>query len=261
MKEGTMRVVRVKWEGPFHLDEVKKLDDEYVDFGLYQIHGRHIIFGADSLLYIGKTEDTFSKRVKGNYAGWKPGTPWHQDDNEVSVRVGRLNNYQQEFNYQRKSDFSQLLKDVEDFQIFCHSPPYNGTSISSYNGQSLIIENAGELGDLRERLSTAELNDSGMNLGEAAKYLLEVVQIDSKAATCKVIQSDKFRIKNKENHAVRQRASNEVLREELRDCFKDRRWSKSGDVTYKMAFPSENKQMLLSIKPISENKQMVLPPR
>ena len=254
-----MRVVRIEWEGPFCLDEVKKLDDEYVAFGLYQIYGRHIIFGADSLLYIGKTEDTFSKRVKGNYAGWKLGTPWYQDDNEVSVRVGRLNNYQQGFNYQGKSDFSQLLKDVEDFQIFSHSPPYNGTSISSYNGQSLIIENVGKPGDLCERLSTDELTNSGMNIREAAKYLLQVVQVDREAGTCKYLQSDVFETASKSIYSIRLQGSNKVLHEELRDLFEKRRWSTSGDVSHKVASPSENEYVLLSIKPISENKQMTLP--
>ena len=55
-----MRTVRVEWEGPLSLDAVKALDDD--DCGLYQIYGRHIIFGDDSLLYIGMTQQTFSHR-------------------------------------------------------------------------------------------------------------------------------------------------------------------------------------------------------
>ena len=50
-----MRTVRVKWKGPLSLDDVKELDDEDDDCGLYQIYGRHIIFGDDSLLYVGMT--------------------------------------------------------------------------------------------------------------------------------------------------------------------------------------------------------------
>ncbi len=41
-----MRTVRVEWEGPLSLDAVKGLEDEDDDCGLYQIYGRHIIFGA-----------------------------------------------------------------------------------------------------------------------------------------------------------------------------------------------------------------------
>ena len=148
--------------------------------------------------------------------------------------------------------FSKLLQHVEGFQIFCHSPPYNGTGISSYNGQSFIIENVGERGDLCEQLSTTELNDSGMNLREDAKYLLEVIHVDSKAGTCKRLQSDVFEAANKKPSYVRLQASNEVLREELRDLFEKRRWSTSGDVSHKTAFLSKHEFVGLSIKPINE---------
>ena len=57
-----MRSVRIEWEGPLSLDEVKELADGDEDCGLYQIYGRHIIFGDDSLLYIGMTTSTFRSR-------------------------------------------------------------------------------------------------------------------------------------------------------------------------------------------------------
>ncbi len=38
-----MQTVRVKWEGPFSLNEVKELDDDDEDCGLYKIYGCHII--------------------------------------------------------------------------------------------------------------------------------------------------------------------------------------------------------------------------
>ena len=250
-----MRVVKIEWEGPFTIDQVLELNDKSKDFGLYQIYGRHVIFGVGSLLYIGKTEDTFSKRVKGNYADWKPGTPWYQEDREVSARIGRLY-YKGDEGFVRfqkdDPDFSKLLRHVEGFQIFCHSPPYNGTSISSYNGQSLIVGNVGERGGLCEQLSTTELNDSGMNLGEDAKYFLEVVQADWKAGTCKRLQSDVFEAANKKPSSVRLQALNEVLREELRGLFEKRRWSTSGNVSHKTAFLSEHEAVVLSIIPINE---------
>ena len=193
--------------------------------------------------------------MKGNYVNWKPRTPWYQDDREVSVRIGRLY-YKGDEGFIRlqkdNPDFSKLLQHVEGFQIFCHSPPYNGTGISSYNGQSLIIENVGERGDLCERLSTDELNDSDMNLGEDVKYLLEVVHVDFKAGTCKRLQTDVFEVVNNKPKIVRHQASNEVLREELRDMFKKRRWSTSGEVSHKTAFLSEYEFVGLSIKPINE---------
>ena len=255
-----MRTVRVKWEGPLSLDELKELADRDKDWGLYQIYGRHIIFGAVLLLYIGKTKATFSKRVKENYDDWKPGTPWYQDI-EVSVRIGRLY-CKSDRGFMRlqkdDSEFSELLCDVEAFQIFCHSPPYNGDHISSYNGQPLIIENVDKLGDLFDRLSTYELTDSGVKGSEVTEYLLEVIQVDREAGTCQSLQSDVFLDANKNIYFVGLQASNKIRDEELRDLFEKQRWSTSGEVSHKVVFLSENKYVMLSIKTISKNKQMEL---
>ena len=245
-----MQTVRVEWEGPLPLYKARRLNDGP---GLYQFYGRHVIFGEGVLLYIGKTGKTFGERVKGNYADWKLGTPWYQDDKEVSVRVGRLY-------YEGDVFFPQLLTDVESFQIFCHSPPYNGTNISSYSGQSLVIENVGERGDLREQLSTAELNDSGVNLGEEATYVLEIVRISIKRTMRRVIQSEVFKAANKKSHFVQLQASNEVLHEELKVLFEKICWETDGDVSYKIASLGEADQLLLTIKPFS-NAQLIVPYR
>ena len=55
-----MRSVRIEWEGPFSIEEVLELNDGNKDYGLYQIYGHHIVYGKDSLLYIGQTGTTFS---------------------------------------------------------------------------------------------------------------------------------------------------------------------------------------------------------
>ena len=68
-----MRSVRIEWEGPLSLDEVKELADGDEDCGLYQIYGRHIIFGDDSLLYIGMTTSTFRSRF---FSGREPHIEW-----------------------------------------------------------------------------------------------------------------------------------------------------------------------------------------
>ena len=82
-----MRTVRVKWEGPLSLDEVKDLDDEDEDCGLYQIYGRHIIFGDASLLYIGMTTSTYNRRF---FSGPDPHIDWLVEEEGVSVYLGRI---------------------------------------------------------------------------------------------------------------------------------------------------------------------------
>lgn len=53
--------IRIEWEGPYSLEEVitkmvdggKNPDWDGNDYGLYQIYGRHILSGKNTLLYIG----------------------------------------------------------------------------------------------------------------------------------------------------------------------------------------------------------------
>ena len=59
------------------LDEVKALDDDDDDCGLYQIYGRHIIFGEDSLLYIAITTSTFNRRF---FSGPDPHIDWLEEE-------------------------------------------------------------------------------------------------------------------------------------------------------------------------------------
>ena len=254
-----MRTIRVKWEGPFSLDEARGLNDGP---GLYQFYGRHVIFGAGVLLYIGKTENTFGQRVTGNYRDWKPCTPWYQDDKEVSVKCGCLY-YEGDEGFTRLQkddpDFSKLLCDVEAFQIFCHSPPYNGDRISSYSGQSLIIENVDKLGDLCERLSTDEITDGEAILGGDEKYLLRVIQVNPKAKTGKTIQSDVFEPVNKKKSSVRHQVSNKVLHEEFRNLFEKTRWITGGkNWSYKFVDLSENESVVLVIEPASEKPRSIV---
>ncbi len=146
-----MRTVRVEWEGPLSLDEVKALDDDDDDCGLYQIYGRHIIFGDDSLLYVGMTTWAFERRF---FSGGDPHIDWLEEEEGVSVYVGRI----VEEDYEHEADWKHVLKDAEALTIYWHSPPYNSSNIETYNGQSLIIENEGERGDLCKRLSTDKLS-------------------------------------------------------------------------------------------------------
>ena len=68
MKGGARRVIRVEWEGTFSIDEVREMNDENDGPGLYQIYGRHLIYGSGILLYIGKSEKQLVNRVKQQHA-------------------------------------------------------------------------------------------------------------------------------------------------------------------------------------------------
>ena len=48
-----MTIIHVQWDGPFTLDQLSEMNNEY-DYGVYQVYGSHPIYGSDVLLYIGK---------------------------------------------------------------------------------------------------------------------------------------------------------------------------------------------------------------
>ena len=142
-----MRTVRVEWKGPLSLDEVKELDDDDEDCGLYQIYGRHIIFGDDSLLYVGMTTWAFERRF---FSGDDPHISWLVEEEGVSVYVGRIVEEDYEHDPPLWSDWENVLKDAEALTIKWHSPPYNSRNIETYKGQLLKVVNLGARGSLEE---------------------------------------------------------------------------------------------------------------
>ena len=134
-----VRSVRIEWEGPFSIEEVLRLNDQDDDYGLYQIYGRHIIFGANSLLYIGKAEGlTFSQRFNQHCSEWL------SEEEGVSIRVGRIASEDYIYDPPDWSDWQKVLRDAEALTIYWHSPPYNSMNISEYKGQRLRVVNKGE---------------------------------------------------------------------------------------------------------------------
>ena len=142
-----MRSVRVEWEGPFSIEKVLELNHNEDDYGLYQIYGRHILFGADSLLYIGKAEGvTFKQRFNQHCFG--KNEKWLLEEEGVSIHVGRIVEEDYEYDPPDWPDWCKVLRDAEALTIYWHSPPYNASNIGEYNGQQLKVVNLGERGHL-----------------------------------------------------------------------------------------------------------------
>ena len=159
-----MQTVRVEWEGPLTVDKVLKLRDQNRDFGLYQIYGRHIIFGLNSLLYVGSTNATFSQRLRNH------DVEWLADEESVFIHIGRIN--REDY----KADRRQVIKDTEALTIYWHSPPYNSRNIGTYNGQRLRVVNRGKCGSL-----DIEFSSTTIALGDpkVPKFLLELTDMNT----------------------------------------------------------------------------------
>ena len=82
-----MKEIKIWWEGPFGIDEVvensidkEKYSNTADKIGLYQIYGSHPLYGADVLLYIGRTKNKngFKNRLRNR---------WQINDNFDSENV------------------------------------------------------------------------------------------------------------------------------------------------------------------------------
>ena len=135
-----MRIVRIEWEGPYTFADVLSLNDEERDYGVYQVYGEHVVFGAGTFLYIGLARDqTFGRRLSQH-------DDWIEEDDKIVV--GRIAESDYKHDPPNWSDWHKLLEDVESLEIYWHSPPYNSKNINHYYGQPLILINEGERASL-----------------------------------------------------------------------------------------------------------------
>ena len=125
--------IRIEWVGPFSVERVIKemgrggqnpeWDGE--DYGLYQIYGKHILCGKDTLLYIGQTtEQTFSARFKQHKKDWL------YNEEKIKVYLGRIYDRKR---HSKKDNWHSWKTDVElaeKILIYKYSPNYNNTNIS-----------------------------------------------------------------------------------------------------------------------------------
>ena len=122
----------VEWVGPNQLDAILKgfndggmppLYDGH-DYGLYQIYGRHILAGSDTLLYIGEaTRQTFSSRFSTHMS-------WLANEEEITVYLGRIYDRQRHL---PKNEWAVWARDVqiaECLLIYKYAPNYNSDSIA-----------------------------------------------------------------------------------------------------------------------------------
>jgi hypothetical protein len=122
----------IEWAGPFDYQEViDKMKDggknpEYDgnDYGLYQIYGKHILCGSDTLLYIGKaTQETFSIRFR-DHRKW-----WLADEEEIQVYLGRVYDPQKHSKSDKWKSWEHDIDLAERILIYKYSPNYNNTGI------------------------------------------------------------------------------------------------------------------------------------
>lgn len=141
-----MKLARLDWTGPFSLEEVLQLTGKD-DYGIYQVSGSHVVFGRDSLLYIGRAVGvTFGARFQQHAS-------WVMQESGVEIRLARP----RKGDYAEDDDWKEwdgLARDCEALNIYWHSPPYNSRGLNAYKGNPLRIQNCGERGSVLPEVSS-----------------------------------------------------------------------------------------------------------
>lgn len=150
--------IEIEWKGPFSLRKVINDFDDYgqaptygKDFGLYQIYGKHILYGEKTLLYVGKTtERTFSRRFK-NHQHW---LLEDQDEKDIHIYLGRIYNSKRHSEKDKWKSWKEDVGDAERILIYKYSPNYNGRELSKIpilHQQKLRLVHRGEKGKLKNK--------------------------------------------------------------------------------------------------------------
>lgn len=114
-------LIQIQWDGPYKLADLSSLKDEETDYGIYQIYGKHIVYGENVLLYIGQAnQQTFGTRIMQH-------SYWFEDD--FSIYVGRLS----ASNAPTDDIWEDEINLAESLLIYVHSPAYNTMNINSIN--------------------------------------------------------------------------------------------------------------------------------
>ena len=128
-------IIEIEWEGPLSLkDVIKKRNDwgekpDYAgnDYGLYQIYGRHILCGNNTLLYIGKAIDqTFARRFRQH------SNDWLKRENKVKIYLGRTAN---DGYYTGRNNWVKWKRDIgisEQILIYKYTPNYNSSCLGDF---------------------------------------------------------------------------------------------------------------------------------
>ncbi|MCG7344021.1 hypothetical protein MHZ92_07750 [Sporosarcina sp. ACRSL] len=123
-----MKLIHIDWEGPYTLENLRALMNEETDYGIYQVYGKHPVYGSNVLLYIGKADmQTIGKRI--SQENW-----WNTNDsNRHLIYAGRLMGEQTP----EEIDWSIEIDLAEKLLIYVHKPAYNSQNLSNIPHESL----------------------------------------------------------------------------------------------------------------------------
>jgi hypothetical protein len=146
-----MEIIHVIWCGPFTIEAAESKYSD-IDFGVYQIYGTHQTTGSDTLLYIGKAQETrFGARMNAHQAEWGR---W--EASRLAFYLGRIG-WREGID---DSKWGLLIDKAEATLIWKIAPPYNSARIKSIpyypdsEEEVILVVNHGLRNKLPECVST-----------------------------------------------------------------------------------------------------------
>jgi len=122
-------IVHLQWEGPYTWEGKGKLHKPS-DYGIYAIYGCHVLYGVDTLLYIGKaSKQTFAVRLSQE-VGWM----WERDFQRMTIYVGRLHGWD---GTPSVAAWEDQIDRVEKLLILAYMPAYNAQKSIDYDDPRL----------------------------------------------------------------------------------------------------------------------------
>lgn len=148
-----MKEIYVEWSGPYSYNQIKEKSTQHgysvkpTDKGLYQIYGSNPLYGDDVLIYIGKTEQPFNKRLNGRSVIID-----NQDIKNIKIYLGQI--YYDDTS--KHLTFSDDISKAESLLIHYHKPANNSSSINSlkYYDEDYRVINTGSYRRLNKEIST-----------------------------------------------------------------------------------------------------------
>lgn len=153
-KHLNIKVINILWEKiPFDFEIIKTKNSES-DFGLYQVYGKHNVYGQNALLYIGQSNiQKFSNRLKDR---------WEFIESSCIPKficLGKIvksKNASEPFEYEI-NEWEKIINIAEKILIKTHTPAMNKQDVTGLfnkeQDENYLILNWGDYGKLLPEVS------------------------------------------------------------------------------------------------------------
>ena len=161
--------INIHWRGPHSYEDVRGMDGE-ADRGLYQIYGTHPVYGAGTLLYIGRTwENTFRERFSDHEKlGKLADLQWESNSFQWRIHTGRVHLPEAD-SRPGKEALSERVEMAEHLLICAHWPAWNSQHLiwlrSEPRYHGLHVLNWGQHGLLLPEVSGARFTNTEVYTG------------------------------------------------------------------------------------------------